>query len=37
LIVDATAMHVDSYTFYCSENGVWLVDFVPPNYLKLSH
>jgi putative RNA 2'-phosphotransferase len=34
--VDATAMHGDGYTFYCSENGVWLVDFVPQNYLKLS-
>ena len=33
--VDATAMHGDGYTFYCSENGVWLVDFIPPNYLKL--
>jgi putative RNA 2'-phosphotransferase len=36
-IVDAAAMHGDSYTFYCSKNGVWLVDFVPPNYLKLGH
>lgn len=35
--VDAAAMHCDSYTFYCSENGVWLVDSVPPNYLKLIH
>jgi putative RNA 2'-phosphotransferase len=35
-IVDSAAMHGDSYTFYCSENGVWLVDSVPQNYLKLS-
>jgi putative RNA 2'-phosphotransferase len=35
LSVDAAAMHSDGYTFYCSENGVWLVDFVSPNYLKL--
>ncbi len=35
--VDAAAMHSDSYTFYCSENGVWLVDFVTPNYLKISN
>lgn len=37
LTVDAVAMHGDGYTFYCAENGVWLVDFVPPNYLKISH
>lgn len=33
-IVDATAMHKAGYTFYCSENGVWLVDDVPPQYLQ---
>ncbi|MBC7811177.1 MAG: RNA 2'-phosphotransferase, partial [Burkholderiales bacterium] len=32
--VDAAAMHSDSYEFFCSENGVWLVDEVPPQYLK---
>ena len=32
--VDATAMHEQGYTFYCSENGVWLVDNVPPKYLR---
>jgi len=26
-------MHEAGYTFYCSENGVWLVDSVPPEYL----
>ncbi|MBD2450475.1 RNA 2'-phosphotransferase [Nostoc sp. FACHB-152] len=31
--VDATAMHQAGYTFYCSDNGVWLVDAVPPEYL----
>jgi putative RNA 2'-phosphotransferase len=36
LTVDAAAMYGDSYTFYCSENGVWLVDFVPAKYLKIS-
>ncbi len=35
-IVDAAAMQCDDYTFYCSENKVWLVDFVPPDYLKIS-
>lgn len=32
--IDAVAMHEQSYTFYCSENGVWLVDHVPPEYLQ---
>ncbi|HEY9605413.1 MAG TPA: RNA 2'-phosphotransferase [Allocoleopsis sp.] len=32
--VDAAAMHEAGYTFYCSENGVWLVDNVPPHYLQ---
>lgn len=32
--VDAAAMHEEGYTFYCSDNGVWLVDNVPPNYLQ---
>lgn len=32
--VDAAAMHKAGYTFYCSDNGVWLVDHVPPEYLK---
>jgi len=31
--VDAAAMHQVGYTFYCSDNGVWLVDCVPPEYL----
>jgi putative RNA 2'-phosphotransferase len=31
--VDAAAMHQAGYAFYCSENGVWLVDCVPPEYL----
>lgn len=33
--VNAAAMHEEGYTFYCSENGVWLVDIVPFQYLKL--
>ncbi|MFQ4146585.1 RNA 2'-phosphotransferase [Chlorogloeopsis sp. ULAP02] len=32
--VNAAAMHEVGYTFYCSENGVWLVDCVPPEYLQ---
>ncbi|PPS43542.1 RNA 2'-phosphotransferase [Chroococcidiopsis sp. TS-821] len=31
--IDATAMQQAGYTFYCSENGVWLVDSVPTDYL----
>src|SRR5579862_2526077 len=30
LSVAAGAMHRDGHTFYCSENGVWLVEHVPP-------
>jgi putative RNA 2'-phosphotransferase len=32
--INAAAMHEAGYTFYCSENGVWLVDAVPPKYLQ---
>jgi putative RNA 2'-phosphotransferase len=35
--VDTAAMYSDSYTFYCSDNGVWLVDSVPQKYLKISY
>jgi putative RNA 2'-phosphotransferase len=35
--VDAAAMHQAGYTFYCSENGVWLVDHVPPQYLAIAN
>jgi putative RNA 2'-phosphotransferase len=34
LVVDAAAMHRAGILFYCSENGVWLVDAVPPEYLR---
>lgn len=32
--VDAATMQTLGYTFYCSDNGVWLVDHVPPEYLQ---
>lgn len=32
--VDAAKMREAGYTFYCSVNGVWLVDEVPPEYLR---
>jgi putative RNA 2'-phosphotransferase len=34
LTVDAAAMHRAGIPFFCSENGVWLVDAVPPEYLR---
>ena len=33
--IAATTMHQAGFTFYCSENGVWLVDHVPPQYLNI--
>jgi putative RNA 2'-phosphotransferase len=35
LNVHSGAMHRDGYAFYLSENGVWLVDAVPPQYLAV--
>ncbi|MBD2038599.1 RNA 2'-phosphotransferase [Leptolyngbya sp. FACHB-321] len=35
LAIDTTAMQQAGFTFYCSDNGVWLVDEVPPQYLKV--
>ena len=32
--VHTKQMYNDSYKFYCSENGVWLTDNVPTNYLE---
>jgi putative RNA 2'-phosphotransferase len=32
--VDAAAMHADGYEFFVSANGVWLVERVPPEYLR---
>jgi putative RNA 2'-phosphotransferase len=33
LLVNTTKMYEDGFKFYCSDNGVWLVDNVPPKYL----
>ena len=33
--IDAAAMRHDDYTFFRAENGVWLVDAVPPAYLRI--
>jgi putative RNA 2'-phosphotransferase len=35
LVVNAIAMIDDGYEFYCTDNDVWLVDTVPPQYLEL--
>ncbi|BAU65389.1 phosphotransferase KptA/Tpt1 [Stanieria sp. NIES-3757] len=32
--IDALAMSQANYQFYCSANGVWLVDAVPSEYLR---
>ncbi len=35
LVIDASAMHLAGHPFYQSDNGVWLADSVPPQYLRL--
>jgi putative RNA 2'-phosphotransferase len=35
LVIDAGRMHREGYTFYLSENGVWLTEAVPPQYMQL--
>jgi putative RNA 2'-phosphotransferase len=35
LSVAAARLAADGHVFYCSENGVWLVDEVPPAYLRV--
>lgn len=35
LVVAAGAMHAAGASFYCSDNGVWLVDAVPVEYLRV--
>ncbi|BAQ61284.1 RNA:NAD 2'-phosphotransferase [Geminocystis sp. NIES-3708] len=35
LKINALSMHKNGYLFYISDNGVWLVDFVPANYLMV--
>lgn len=34
LAVAAAAMVAAGFTFYCSANGIWLVEAVPPEYLR---
>ncbi len=35
LVVDAAKMQADGHVFYRSANGVWLVEHVPPEYLRV--
>jgi putative RNA 2'-phosphotransferase len=35
LRVDARAMHAAGLQFYCSDNGVWLTEAVPPHFLSV--
>jgi putative RNA 2'-phosphotransferase len=35
LAIDAVAMQQARFTFYCSDNGVWLMNNVPPQYLTV--
>lgn len=34
LLIDAAKMYVDGFRFYLSENGVWLTENVPAEYLR---
>jgi putative RNA 2'-phosphotransferase len=34
LVIAASVMRLEGFTFHRSENGVWLVDHVPPQYLS---
>ena len=33
--IDAATMHQAGYLFFCSENGIWLVDHIPSEYLMI--
>jgi|GEM_PF-4932418 len=35
LKVDSSAMHRAEYLSYRSQNGVWLTDFMPPQFLSV--
>lgn len=35
LVIDAARMAADGFTFRVSDNGVWLTDHVPPEYIGL--
>lgn len=35
VVIEAARMRADGIVFFCSANGVWLVDHVPPQYLRV--
>lgn len=35
LKIAAASMHADGFRFFCSANGVWLTEQVPPQYISL--
>lgn len=35
LKIEALSMHAKGFKFYCADNGVWLTDQVPPEFLAL--
>jgi len=35
LQIAAASMHADGFRFFCSANGVWLTERVPPQYISL--
>lgn len=35
LTIDALGMNAAGFEFYCSDNGVWLVEEVPPRFISL--
>jgi putative RNA 2'-phosphotransferase len=37
LIVQSAKMHQEGYSFFLSENGVWLTDHVPSNYIEFKN
>lgn len=34
LNIDSERMYEDGFKFFLSKNGVWLIDYVPPQYIK---
>jgi putative RNA 2'-phosphotransferase len=36
LVIDSAKMAADGFNFRVSENGVWLTDHVPPEYIRLT-
>lgn len=34
LVIDAAKMYADGFKFYLSDNGVWLTEFIPVEYLR---